>query len=447
MTTPTTPPLLSTMMDVPLTVAGILERVRTLYAGREVVSLLAVPDEQGRPSPLLHRTSYGEVARRALQLAAALRTVGVGPGDRVATLAVNSYRHLEAYLGVPSMGAVLHTVNIRLHPDQVAWILGHAEDKVLLIEHLFAPLIPALRAACPGLETVVMLGTPATGLPDGVLDYDDWISGFSGEPDYPVLDERQAAAMCYTSGTTGNPKGVLYSHRSTVLHSLAAAPKDALNVGERDVVLPVVPMFHVNAWGLPYTCAVTGAAQVFAGPFSDGPSLARLLEAERVSITAGVPTIWMGLLQELDRAQAEGKPYDLSCLESLVVGGSAAPEALLRAYRERHGLTLRHAWGMTETHPLGTVSVLPRGMDPGSDEGYRLPAKQGRTVPLVELKLLGDAEADGSGGEPLPHDGRTMGRLLARGPWVTASYFKGEGSGNFVDIGGETWFDTGDIAT
>ena len=325
--TPRAQPLLSTMMDVPLTVQSILERIRTLYFDREVVSLMVSGrDEAGNPVPEAHRSTYGEVAQRALQLANALKALGVNQGDRVATLAVNSYRHLECYLGIPSMGAVLHTVNIRLHPDQVAWILNHAEDRVLIVENLFAGLIPAIRAACPGLETIIVMG-PLPAPIEGVLDYDQLIAGHSSDFQYPDLDERQAAAMCYTSGTTGNPKGVLYSHRSTVLHSLAAALKDALNVGERDTVMAIVPMFHVNAWGLPYTCALVGAKQVFCGMFSDGKNVARMLEQEQVNITAGVPTIWMGLLGELDRARDAGTPYDLHRLNSLVVGGSAAPES------------------------------------------------------------------------------------------------------------------------
>ena len=434
-------PLFSTMMDVQLTIPTILERIRTLYYGREVVSLMvAGKDESGAPMPQTHRTTYGEVARRSLQLANALASLGVEQGDRVATLAVNSYRHLECYLGIPSMGAVLHTVNIRLHPDQVAWIVNHAEDKVLIVENLFAAMIPAIRAACPGLEHIIVMG-PLPAPIDGVLDYDTLISGFTDDFQYPDLDERQAAAMCYTSGTTGNPKGVLYSHRSTLLHSLAATPKDALDVGERDVVMAIVPMFHVNAWGLPYTCALVGAKQVFCGVFSDGKNVARMLEQEGVSITAGVPTIWMGLLGELDRAKSAGTPYDLQRLNSLVVGGSAAPESQIRAFRDRHGLTLNHAWGMTETHPLGTVSVLPVGVEYGSDTGYALQAKQGRSVPLIELKLLSDE------GEILPHDGKTMGRLMTRGPWVASSYYKGEGQSNFIELGGKLWFDTGDIAT
>ncbi|MFC4427720.1 long-chain fatty acid--CoA ligase [Deinococcus navajonensis] len=430
------------MMDVQLTIPTILERVRTQYAGREVVSLLvAGRDDQGQPVAHKHRTTYGEVADRARRLAAALQGLNLNLGDRVATLCVNSFRHLEAYLGVPSAGLVLHTVNIRLHPEQVAWILNHAEDRVLIIENVFAAMIPAIRAACPLIERIFVMGPLPQAIP-GVDDYDALVMGHEPLERYPQLDENAPAAMCYTSGTTGNPKGVVYTHRSTVLHSLASAPKDALGVGEADTVLAIVPMFHVNAWGLPYTCAMYGAKQVFAGVFSDGPSLARLLEEEQVTITAGVPTIWMGLLAELDRARAAQAPYDLSRLQSVISGGSASPESMIRAFQERHGLRMLQAWGMTETHPLGTASAVPVGVDPVSDEGYALRAKQGRTVPLIDIGLLSDD------GTLLPHDGQTLGRLIIRGPWVASSYFKGEGQANFFTLDdGQLWFDTGDIVT
>ncbi len=428
----------STMMDVPLLISEIVERARHFFKEREIVSLVATRSEQG-PVPQVHRTTYGEVAGRALRLASALSAAGVQPGERVATLAVNSYRHLEAYLGVPSMGAVLHTINIRLHPDQICWIVNDAQDKVLLIENLFAGMIPTLLAGCPSLKKIVVLG-PLPEPIEGVDDYDTWITAHQPQARYPEMLETDAAGMCYTSGTTGNPKAVTYSHRSTILHSLASAPKDALNVGQVDAVLPIVPMFHVNAWGLPYTCAMYGAKLVFAGAFSDGPTLAKLMEAEQVTITAGVPTIWMGLLAELDRAREAGEPYRLP-LERLVVGGSAAPEALIRAFWNRHQLKLAQAWGMTETHPLGTVSITPPGVDPQSDEGFALSAKQGVAVPLVQLELLDDD------GARLPHDGKSMGRLIARGPWIAGSYFKGTGQDNFFDLDGQQWFDTGDIAT
>ncbi|CAM3636705.1 long-chain fatty acid--CoA ligase [Deinococcus frigens] len=429
------------MMDVQLTVPTILERIRGQYSRREVVSLLAAGrDEAGNPVPKKHRISYGEVAGRSLQLANGLLGLGLQKGDRVATLAVNSFRHLEAYLGVPSAGLVLHTVNIRLHPEQVAWILNDAEDRVLMIENVFAAMIPALQAACPKLEHIIVMGPLPQQMP-GVQDYDTFVMGAEPLARYPRLDENDAAAMCYTSGTTGNPKGVIYTHRSTVLHSLASAPKDALNVGEADSVLPIVPMFHVNAWGLPYTCAMYGAKQVFAGVFSDGKSIATLLQDEAVTITAGVPTIWMGLLGELDRAKEAGEPYKLGGLERLIVGGSAAPESMLRAFDARHGLSMLQAWGMTETHPLGTASSVPFDVDPGSDEGFKLRAKQGRTVPLVMLDIV-----DGNR-QRLPHDGKTMGNLIARGPWIANSYYKGAGQDNFFDLDGELWFDTGDIST
>ena len=429
------------MMNVPLTLPFILERVRTQYAEREIVSLLVGGrDAAGQPVPHKHRTTYGEVANRALRLGAGLQALGLNRGDRVATLAVNSFRHLEAYLGIPAAGFVVHTVNIRLHPDQIAWILNDAGDRVLLVENLFAPLIPALRAACPQLERVFVLGPLPTPI-EGAEAYDSWVMAQEPLPHYPQLDENEAAGMCYTSGTTGNPKGILYTHRSTILHSLASAPKDALNVGEHDTVLPVVPMFHVNAWGIPYTCAMYGAKQVYAGAFTDGPTLATLMQDEAVTLTAGVPTIWMGLLAELDRAKAAGHPYDLSRLERLVVGGSAAPESLIRAFQERHGLKLAQAWGMTETHPLGTASQVPPDIAETSDEGYRLRAKQGRPVPLVFLDIISEE------GQRLPHDGKTMGRLIARGPWIAGSYYKGEGQQNFFELDGELWFDTGDIAT
>ncbi|WP_293912642.1 long-chain fatty acid--CoA ligase [Deinococcus sp.] len=434
----------STMMDVPMLIPAILERARSLFAGREVVSLLAVPGADGKPAPRAYRTTYGQVADRALRLASALQAAGVQPGERVATLAVNSYRHLEAYLGIPSMGAVLHTINIRLHPDQLCWIISDAQDRVLLIENLFAPLIPLIAARCPSVQKFVVLGplppNPDGHRPDGVQDYDEWIMSHQPMSGYPDMQETDAAGMCYTSGTTGNPKAVTYSHRSTWLHSLASAPKDMLNVGQADSVLPIVPMFHVNAWGLPYTCAVFGAKLVFAGMFADGPTLARLMQDERVTIPAGVPTVWLNLLTELDRAREAGTPYDL-CVERLVVGGSAAPEALIRAFRTRHGLKMTQAWGMTETHPLGSVSTTPPDVDALSDEGFALSAKQGTAVPLTELEIVGEAN------EILPHDGRSMGRLLIRGPWVTGSYYGGEGQGSFLSLGGLPWFDTGDIAT
>lgn len=430
----------STMMDVPLLIPEIVERARTFFAEREIVSLLvAGRGADGQPTAKTHRTTYGEVAERALRLASAVTAAGVRPGERVATLAVNSYRHLEAYLGIPSSGAVLHTLNIRLHPDQLCWIINHAQDKVILIENLFADKIPTILENCPSVEKIVVLG-PLPAPTDGVEDYDTWIMGHQPQSHYPKLQETDAAGMCYTSGTTGNPKAVMYSHRSTWLHSLAEAAKDALNIGQADAVLPIVPMFHVNAWGIPYTCAMYGSKLVFAGAFADGPTLAKLMQDEQVTVPAGVPTVWMGLLAELDRAKEAGEPYRL-CIDKLVVGGSAAPEAMIRAFWDRHGLKLGHAWGMTETHPLGTVSVTPPGVEYASDEGFALAAKQGTAVPLVQLEILSDD------GQTLPHDGKSMGRLLARGPFIAGSYYQNTGQSSFLTLDGKAWFDTGDIAT
>lgn len=434
-------PAHSTMMPAQLLITDILERARTLYAEQEIVSLLPVgKNEAGQPIAGRMTTTYGAVAERALRLASALQAAGVQKGDRVATLAVNSYRHLEAYLGIPAMGGVLHTVNIRLHPEQVAWIINHAGDKVLLIDNIFAAMIPALKAACPTLEKIVVLGPLPQTIP-GVEDYDTWLTQHEPLGQYPDLQETDAAGMCYTSGTTGNPKAVVYSHRSTILHSLASAPRDGLNVSRTDTVLPIVPMFHVNAWGLPYTCTMYGSRLAFSGPFSDGPTLAKFMQDEQVNITAGVPTIWLGVLQELDRAKEAGTPYKLDKLERLINGGAAAPESLIRAYYERHNLKVVHAWGMTETHPLGTASIRPIDVTEGSDEYFALSAKQGTPVPLVQIELVDEQ------GEVLPHDGHTMGRLLVRGPWVTGSYYREDTPDSFVTLRGQQWFDTGDIAT
>lgn len=432
-----------TMMDVQLTIPTILERVERYFPQQTVVSLLpGEQDEQGKPLSTLHRTTYGAVAERARRLAGGVTALGLERGDRVATLGVNSFRHLEAYLGVPSGGFVLHTVNIRLHPQQIGWMLNDAGSRVLLIENLFAAMIPAVLEHCPHIETILVMGpVPQPTAHPKVHDYDTWVMAQEPLTVFPDLDEREAAGMCYTSGTTGQPKAVVYTHRSTLLHCFAIAAKDGLNISERDRVLPVVPMFHVNAWGLPYAAALFGAAQVYAGMFNDGPNLARLMQDERVTATAGVPTIWLGLLAELDRAKEAGTPYDLSAKERVIVGGAAAPESMIRAYQERHGLNVVHAWGMTETHPLGSSSNMPPNLDPCSDEGYALRATQGRAVPLIDFMLLSED------GKTLPHDGKTMGRLLVRGPWVAGAYYGGAGAGAFLEIDGKTWFDTGDIST
>ncbi|WP_027481109.1 long-chain fatty acid--CoA ligase [Deinococcus pimensis] len=436
----------STMMDVPLTLPYVLERVQRYFPHGTVTSLLAAGmDAEGRPIPAKHRYTYADMARRAKQLANALVEAGVRPGDRVATIATNSYRHLEAYFAIPCVGAVLHTVNIRLHPEQIVYIVNHAGDKVLLIDNVLARLLPAILPHCPTLEKVVIMGPVPQQIP-GALDYDTWISGQPDTFTYPEIDERAAAGMCYTSGTTGNPKGVVYSHRSIVLHNLGMTHPSGFMIAEGDTVLPVVPMFHVMAWGMPWAVPMVGANSVFASVFSDGPNLARLLAEEKVTVTAGVPTIWMGLLAEIERAREAGEPYDLSGLRELVVGGSAAPEALIRAF-DRHGLRIVHAWGMTETSPFGTVSRLPAGVPHDSDEGYRVRAKQGRVPPLVDVRVIDDENRD------VPSDGRSMGRLVIRGNWISGGYYGDETASrnSLVELRGpfgtEQWFDTGDIAT
>lgn len=431
--------LQSTMMDTQLSLVSILERANRFYARREVVSVLPVGfnPETKQPIPGVHRTTYGQIYPRVMQLANALKAAGVGEGDRVATMALNHYRHLEAYFAIPCMGAVLHTVNIRLHPSQICFILNDAQDKVLLIDNLFVAMLPTILERVPSIEKVIVMGPVPTGLPEGTLDYEAFIKDQPTAFSFPEINEQQACGLCYTSGTTGNPKGVLYSHRAVVLHSLASCMPDAMGIGERDSVMPIVPMFHVNAWGLPYTCAMAGAKQVYMSAFSvSAPLVAKTMQDEKVTEAAGVPTVWMALLEELDRAKAAGTPYDLSSLKGLIVGGSAAPRPMIKAYMERHGIRILHAWGMTETTPLGSLNSLSPEYDSLDPEAiYDKMALSGRASALIDLEVVDDE------GKPLPHDGKTMGRLIIRGPWVTQSYFH---TGNVTENG---WFDTGDIAT
>lgn len=414
------------MMDVPLSIAAIVRRARLLHPGKAVVSR--------RPDKTIHRTTYGECIDRAARLASALRRLGIRPGDRVATLAWNHWRHLEVYYAVPSSGAVLHTLNLRLHPDDIAFIARHAGDKVVVVDKVLWPLWEKVAPQVQVAHVIVM--SDDGDVPPGTLDYEQLVSGESDLFEFDDVPEDRAAAMCYTSGTTGRPKGVVYSHRSLVLHAMGLAFTDCFHLAEKDVVLPVVPMFHVNAWGLPYLCGMVGCSQVHPGPHLDPVSLLQLLEMERVSFTAGVPTIWLGILQQLD---AEPTKYDLSALRSMVVGGSAAPEAMIRGFHDRHKIQIIHAWGMTETSPLGTVSRLTTALEYSDDAtkwAYR--AKQGRPAPFVEVRARSEKGI-------VPWDATTMGELEVRGPWVAASYYNTtEGSGSFTDDG---WFRTGDIVT
>jgi len=415
------------MMQDQLTLASVLRRAETLFSNKAIVSRL--------PDHSLHRTTYADMTRRAKQLALALRGLGVQPGDRVATLAWNHYRHLEAYFGIPCMGGVLHTLNLRLPAEDLVYIVNHADDKVLLVDQVLLPLVERIHANS-NIQHIIVMSDDGT-VPDGMLDYEHLLSSVDvAEYQDDAIDEQQAAAMCYTSGTTGRPKGVLYSHRALVLHSMAEAMVDAMGLSEVDVVLPVVPMFHVNAWGLPFTATMVGAKQVLPGPFLDAPSLLELFAQERVTFTAGVPTIWLGLLQELDRAPGS---WDLSRLRALFVGGQSAPISMIRGFQERHNLRVVQAWGMTETTPLGTVStVLDELRDLPPDEQYAYRATQGRPAPFVEIRARGD---DGI----VPWDGTTLGEFEVRGPWVAASYYNNpEAASAFTEDG---WFRTGDIVT
>lgn len=415
------------MMDYPLTLTHILDRSHRLFPHKEIATKTA----KG-----MHRYTYADMYARAGQLANALDRLGVSPDGRVATFAWNTYRHLEIYFAAPCSGRVLHTLNIRLFPDQVVFIANHAEDEVVIVD---ASLLPAIERLAPQLETVrhyvVMCDgpLPATTLPNAI-SYEELLAGKSPDYAWPQLPENSAAAMCYTSGTTGNPKGAVYSHRGLFLHSMMVCVADAVGLSERDIVLPVVPMFHANSWGLPHAATLAGAKQVFPGPFLDGKSLADLIQGERVTIAAGVPTIWMGLLQVLEKEH-----YDLSSIRAMPVGGSAAPQSMIERYQTQFGASILHAWGMTEMAPIGTVSNLKSHMlNWPADEQFAIRAKQGTTVPLVEARIV-DPE-----GLELPWDGQSFGELQVRGPWIISSYYRDERSGNSFQDG---WFRTGDVAT
>jgi fatty-acyl-CoA synthase len=405
----------------------MLRRAEALYGPKEIVTR--------RPDKSFHRYTYADFVRRAKKLAVALGELGLQKSDRVATLAWNSHQHLEAYFGVPCSGMVLHTINPRLSSDDITYIINHAEDRVLLVDQTMVRLLDGFKDRV-NLEHVFVLSEDGSA-PDGLESYEELLSGADEDRfEYPDFDEDDAAAMCYTSGTTGQPKGALYSHRAICLHSMASAMTDMLGIAERDVVMPVVPMFHVNAWGLPFTATLVGAKQVMPGPHLDPQSLLEDLANEKVTITAGVPTIFFGILRTLDE---DPDAYDLSNLSAMIIGGSAAPEGMIRAFQERHGLNILHAWGMTETTPLGTVCNLSSQLDEApEDERYRVRAKQGLPGPFIEVRARGDEGF-------VAWDGESMGELEVRGPWVSGAYFNTEeGSEKFTEDG---WFKTGDIVT
>jgi len=382
------------------------------------------------------------VANRSRQVANALDALHIGFGDRVATLAWNGYRHLELYFGVSGSGRVLHTINPRLHPDQIAWIANHAEDQVLCFDMTFLPIIQAVHSKCTTVKHWVALcdadKLPAdTGIP-GLKSYEAWITPHSTTYEWPVFDENTASSMCYTSGTTGNPKAALYSHRSTILHAYAAALPDVMCVSARDAILPVVPMFHVNAWGIPYSAALTGAKLVFPGSGMDGKSIYELIEGEGVTYAAGVPTVWQMLLTHMKSGNLK-----FSTLKRTVIGGSACPPAMIDAFRDDYGVDVLHAWGMTELSPLGTLCTLKnKHLKLPAEEQMKIRLKQGRAIFGIDMKIVDDA------GNEQPHDGKAYGDLLVRGPWVVADYYKGEGGNPLVkDANGQSWFPTGDVAT
>jgi len=417
------------MQQQSLLISSLIEFANRHHGDGEVVSRRVEGD--------IHKYTWADVANRSRQMANALDGLKLAQGARVATLAWNGYRHLELYFGVSGSGRVLHTLNPRLHPDQVVWIANHAEDQILFFDMTFLPLVQAVHAKCSSIKHwVVMCDEDKlpkdSGIPN-LTTYEALIAGSSTQFEWPQLDENTASSMCYTSGTTGNPKAALYSHRSTLLHAYAAALPDVMCISARDAILPVVPMFHVNAWGIPYSAAMTGAKLVFPGPALDGKSIYELIEAEKVTFAAGVPTVWQMLLSHM-------KPNALSfsSLKRTVIGGSACPPAMIDAFRELYGVEVLHAWGMTEMSPLGTLCTLKnKHLHLPEEAQMKLRLKQGRAIFGVDMKIVNEA------GESLPHDGKTYGDLLVKGPWIIREYYKQEASSALVD----GWFPTGDVAT
>lgn len=421
--------MLGLMQNWPLTVDKILDHAKAWHGDREVVT-------RSIEGPIV-RTTYGEVHTRAKRLSNALKSLGVQSGDRVATLAWNTARHIEAWYGIMGIGAVCHTLNPRLFAEQLCYIINHAEDRIIFTDLTFVPVLAENLPKLPTVKHVVVLtdreGMKGVSLP-GALCYEDLIEQHSADCVWGGFDENTAAGLCYTSGTTGHPKGVLYSHRSNFLHTIITMTRDVMNLGATEVVLPVVPMFHANAWGLALSCPASGAKLVMPGQKLDGASVHELIESEGVTFSAAVPTVWQMLLAHLRETKSQ-----LTTLKRVVIGGSAVPEAIVRGFRDEFGVDVTHAWGMTELSPLGTISAPNAAiaeMDPEAQLAFKL--KQGRPPLGIEMKLVNDAE------ERLPHDGSTFGKLKVKGPFVVGEYFKGEG-GEILDA--EGFFDTGDVAT
>jgi acyl-CoA synthetase (AMP-forming)/AMP-acid ligase II len=418
------------MMQQPLLISSLIEHAIVSHPHAEIVSRQV---EGG-----IFRYTYGQAAARAKQLANALtQKLGIKIGDRIGTLAWNTHRHYELYFGISGIGAITHTINPRLFPEQIIFIINHAADRFIFVDLTFVPLLEAVAEHIKNVEGIVVLTDkahmPTSSKLSNLLCYEDLIADMPSTFDWPLLDDNSGAALCYTSGTTGNPKGVLYTHRSTVLHTIAAVQKNALNIDEDTILLPVVPMFHVNAWGTPYAATMTGAKLVLPAHGMDGASLYELIDGEKANLLLGVPTIWLGLLNYLDQINAT-----LSSVKNVVVGGAAAPLSMIKAFQEKHDAFLIHAWGMTELSPLGTVNSMTRAMAKlPLERRYEKQLKQGHTVYGIEMKIVDDA------GNELPRDGQAFGSLLVRGPWVVSSYYLNDDKKSFVD----GWFDTGDVAT
>jgi len=426
--------MLGLMQDWPLTVDRILDHAKNAFPRREVVT-------RSIEGPI-SRTTYGNIWRRAKQVSNALREHGIGMGDRVATLAWNTERHIEAWYGTMCVGAVLHTLNPRLFPEQIAWIVNHAEDKIIFFDTTFAPIIEKIAPSLTHTKLYVAMTDrehlPTSNIPN-LIAYEDFIAGHAQEAQWGGFDENTACGLCYTSGTTGDPKGVLYSHRSNVIHAMAANQTDVFGCGASDVVMPIVPMFHANAWAIAFVGPMCGAKLVLPGAKLDGPSVYELLETEKVTFTAAVPTVWLGLLGFLRENNL--KP---TTLKRVVIGGSAVPEAVLRAFEEDYGVEVIHGWGMTEMSPMGTLGkLLPEHYAADHETQIKTKLKQGRVPFTVEMKVVGDD------GAPKPHDGKAFGRLLVRGPSVSRAYFKNAGAKNEKGEALEPcgFFDTGDVAT
>src|SRR6185295_7975375 len=414
------------MMDYPLTLSTIFRRAEAVYPRHEVVWRNADKSVQ--------RYTYGDFAVRARRLARALRDLGIRPSDRVATLGWNHGSHLEAYFGIPLMGGILHTLNLRLHPDELGYIVNHAQDRAVIVDESLLPLWEQVRPKVNVATTIVMAATKPVA--EGYLEYEALVAKAEPAQDMPDPDEKAAAAMCYTTGTTGNPKGVLYSHRSLVLHTLGLSLDHCMGIREDDCVLPVVPMFHANAWGMPFSAVMVGAKLVMPGPHLDPTSLVDLFEREKVTLTGGVPTIWMGVLQYLD---ANPGKFDLSAIRAMYVGGSAVPQAMIETFENKYGLKIFQAWGMTEMAPLGTVAHCPPSLAGAPDNvKFACRAKQGRPAPFVEIRARNE---DGL----VPWDGQTMGELEVRWPWIASAYYDSAGSADRFT--GDGWFRTGDIVT